>query len=81
MNRTIEAHAKMRQRNQLTVPQEAVEALRLKEGDRIVFDIDPQGRQATMRAVQESYSGLLNGVYGTPEQVASYIRGERAGWE
>lgn len=81
MRKAIEVQAVIRQRNQVTLPPEALVILGVSEGDRIVFDIDPDTKQAVIRPLRDSYSSALRGVYGSPEEVAAYIRGERAGWE
>ena len=76
-----EVQAIVRQRNQITLPHEAVAILGVQKGDRILLGLDSQTKQVVIRPLRNSYSESLRGVYGSPEEVAAYVRGERAGWE
>ena len=75
----IEAH--LRQKNQLTLPDLIAKRLGVEPGDRLIFAIDEQNpRQVQVRPLRRSYAGVLEGVYGTPEEVEAYLRDERASW-
>ena len=79
----VEAEAKLRPKNQVTLPEEIAKRLGVGPGDQLIFRIaDDDPRQVHVRPVRRSYAGILEGVYGkTPEEVEEYIRGERASWE
>ncbi len=81
MPRIVELEATLRQRNQLTLPAEATEELNARPGDRLVVHIDREANQVVLRPLRRSYRGTLRGAYGTPEQVAKYVAGERAAWD
>lgn len=69
----------MRSRNQITLPQEAVRALNLHEGDAVVIAIGEES--AVIRPLRSSYRQALAGIYGDPDEVAAYVSGERAAWD
>ena len=76
---TISATAKLRQRNQLTLPDPIVQAGGLEEGSIFVVELEPSDPDVVrLRRVRSSYAGALKGLY---EPVAEYLDGERAGWE
>ena len=77
--REIEVH--LRKKNQLTLPEPIAERLGVEPGDRLVFEADDEDpTRIRVRPLRRSYAGLLAGVYGTPEEMAAYLRDERAGW-
>lgn len=78
----LEVEVKVRPKNQLTIPEAIVKRLGIEPGDRLVFSVDEENpEQLRIRKLRRSYYGLLEGVYGkTPEEVAEYIRQERASW-
>lgn len=46
-----------------------------------VFEtVDEDPNQVGVRRQPRSYAGALAGVYGTAEEVAAYLRDERASW-
>lgn len=78
----IQAEGELREKNQLTLPKAIVQALNLRPGDRLVLrvqDDDGAGR-IVMYPLQASYAGALKGLYGTPEEVAAFIRAENEAW-
>ncbi len=76
-----EIEIKLRQKNQLTLPEEIAARLGVEPGDRLVFVADDEAPdRVQIRRVRRSYAGPLAGVYGTPEQAEAYVRGERASW-
>lgn len=80
-------HVTVRQRNQITLPPEAVEELGLRVGD--TGEVTVQGnaliirfrsRQAARAAVERAY-GALKGVWGTTyEEIQATIDRDRASW-
>jgi len=71
----------LRPKNQLTLPERIAERLGVRAGDRLLFELDEaEPDHLHVRLLHRSYAGALEGVYGTAEEVAAYIRGERAAW-
>ena len=79
---TVEAKIRMRAKSQITLPQEIVRMLDLRPGDDLVVRVD-RDRPETIevRPLGRSYAGAAAGVYGTPEEVRAYVRGERDAWD
>lgn len=71
----------LRPKNQLTLPAAVVKQLDIRPGDRVIVEVDSEhpGR-VQLRAVRRSYAGILEGMFGTPEEEAAYIREERESW-
>ncbi|HEY8869031.1 MAG TPA: hypothetical protein VIM30_06540 [Candidatus Limnocylindrales bacterium] len=81
LDRPIEAEARLRQKNQLTLPAAIVRALDAAPDDIIVFEADQdQPGVAHLHLVPRDFAGSLTGVYGTSEQVLAFVRGEREAW-
>lgn len=79
--RTIEAEARLRQKNQVTLPEAIVRALDAAVDDTIVFEADPaEPGVARLHLVPRDFAGSMTGVYGTSEDVLAFVRGERAAW-
>jgi bifunctional DNA-binding transcriptional regulator/antitoxin component of YhaV-PrlF toxin-antitoxin module len=79
---TVEHEVRLRQKNQLTLPEEIVRLLRLEPGDRLVVEVDEaQPDRMQLRPIRRSYAGILTGVYGTDEEALEYVRAERASWD
>jgi hypothetical protein len=75
----ISAIARLRQRNQLTLPDPIVQAGGIEEGAVFVVELEPSDPDVVkLRRVRSSYAGALKGLY---EPVDAYLEGERAGWE
>jgi len=71
--------ARLRGRNQLTLPDPVVRAAGLGKGDRFVVEVGADEPDTiVLRRIRPSYAGALHGVYGDPE---AYITGERRSWE
>ena len=72
----------LRPKNQLTLPERIAERLGVRAGDRLLFELDDaEPDRLHVRPLRRSYAGALAGVYGTTEEVAAYIHGERAAWD
>ena len=72
------AEARLRGRNQLTLPDSVVQAGSLVEGDRFVVEIDPrEPDMVRLHRIRRSYAGALPDVYGDP--VVALAK-ERQGW-
>lgn len=75
----IIATARLRSRNQLTLPDLIVQAAGLDEGATFVVELDPaEPDLVRLRRVRTSYAGALNGLY---EPTGEYLEGERSGWD
>ena len=75
----IVATARLRGRNQLTLPDAIVQAAGVEEGATFVVEVDPSDPDVVrFRRIRPSYAGSLRGLY---EPVADYLEGERTGWE
>ncbi len=73
------AEARLRGRNQLTLPEPVVEAGGLAEGDRFVVEIDPADPDTVrLHRIRASYAGALRDVYG---DAATALVEERQGWK
>ena len=73
----VSVEARVRARNQVTIPEPIVRALGLAEGARLLFRSD--GDRMEIVVLRDSYAGALHGVWGTDAQ--SWLAEERAGWE
>ena len=78
MTSLVRAPARLRSRNQLTLPNDIVEAAGIGEGDAFVVE-HQQGDPdvVVLRRVRSSYAGALAGMYAPTDE---YLEGERAGW-
>ena len=74
----VTAEAKMRARNQLTLPEPVVQAAGIVEGDRFVVEVEA-GDPDTVRLhrIRPSYAGSLRDAYGSP---TDYLDAERQSW-
>ncbi len=81
VDRPIEAEARLRHKNQLTVPDPIVRALEAKLDDVLVFETDPaEPGVARVRLLPRDFAGSLTGVFGTAAETLEYVPGERAAW-
>ena len=75
----IVATARLRARNQLTLPDPIVQAAGLDEGATFVVEVDSNDTDVLrLRRVRTSYAGALKGLY---EPTSEYLEGERSGWK
>lgn len=73
---TVEA--RLRARNQLTLPDAVVQAVGLTEGDRFIVDRDPSDPDVVrLRRIRDTYAGTLASVYG---DATAALAEERASW-
>ena len=81
IDRRIEAEARLRHKNQLTMPEPIVRALEAAPDDILVFETDPaEPGVARVRLLPRDFAGSLTGVCGTSEETLEYVRGERTAW-
>lgn len=75
----VVATARLRPRNQLTLPDPIVQAAGLEEGATFVVELDEADPDVVrLRRVRPSYAGALKGMY---EPTGEYLDGERSGWQ
>lgn len=75
---TIVATARLRSRNQITLPDPIVQAGGLEEGATFVVELAPDDPDVVrLRRVRASYAGAMKGMY---EPTDEFLAGERAGW-
>lgn len=80
-DRAIEAEARLRQKNQLTLPESIAEALDAHVDDVLVFETVPDAPgTAHVRLIPRRFAGALSGVYGTTDEVKAFLREEHAAW-
>ncbi len=81
LDRPIDAEARLRRKNQLTIPEPIARALDAVPDDVLVFETDPaEPGVARVRVLPRDFAGSLTGVFGTAEETLEYVRGERAAW-
>lgn len=79
--RPIEADARLRAKNQLTLPEPIADALGAEPNDVLVFEVDPARPDvALVHLVRAGFAGALTGTYGTTDDVKAFIREEHAAW-
>lgn len=82
LNRPIAAEARLRAKNQLTLPEPIVDAFQARPGDVLVFEADPrQPGVAQVYVVHSEFAGSMTGTYGTTDDVLAFIRDEHAAWD
>ncbi len=75
----ISATARLRDRNQLTIPDPIARAAGIEVGDSFVVEIEPSDPDVLrLRRVRDSYAGALVGLYGDS---GTYVESERRSWE
>ena len=79
MTATVSAQARLRARNQLTIPESVVVAAGIEEGETFVVEVE-SGEPDTLRLrrLRTSYAGVARGLYG---DTAQYLEVERRDWE
>jgi hypothetical protein len=78
--RTVE-RARLRQKNQLTLPEPIADLLDAEPNDVLSFEWDPtQPGAAIVRRLPRGFAGSMTGVYGTTADVKAFIREEHESW-
>ena len=81
LGQTIEVEARLRIKNQLTLPEAIARVLGAGPDDTIVFEANPaEPGVAHLHLVPREFAGSLTGVFGTAEETLDFVRGERAAW-
>lgn len=76
------AEARLRLKNQLTVPEPIIDELGVGPNDTLVFEADPERPgTATIRRLPDTFAGALTGIYGSADEIKAFVRQERAAWE
>lgn len=82
MDVVIEVEARLRSKNQITVPDQVVRLLEAELNDTLVFAIEPgKPGVAQVRVLPRTFAGTMTGTYGTTAAVTAYLREEHADWE
>jgi hypothetical protein len=78
-NTSVIVEARLRARNQITLPDPVVQAGGLAEGERFAVEIDPANPDTVrLHRIRTSYAGALRDVYGDP---AAALADARQRWE
>jgi bifunctional DNA-binding transcriptional regulator/antitoxin component of YhaV-PrlF toxin-antitoxin module len=79
INRVVTAQARIRSRNQLTLPEPVVQAAAIEAGDRFLVEVMPSDPDTVqLHRIRSSYAGALRDVYDDAEE---YVNAERSSWE
>lgn len=77
----VVADARLRAKNQITVPDEIVRALGAAPDDMLAFETVPsEPDTVVVRRLPRSFAGSLTGVYGTTEDVLAFLKEEHDSW-
>lgn len=78
MTTSVKAEARLRARNQLTLPEPVVQAAGIREGDRFIVEVVPGDPDSVrLHRIRPSYAGALRDVYG---DTTDYLGVERQSW-
>jgi hypothetical protein len=81
LDRPVEADARLRAKNQLTLPEAIVAALDARPDDVLVFEADPrEPGTARVHLVRHEFAGSMTGTYGTTDEVIAFLREEHSAW-
>jgi hypothetical protein len=81
IDRPIEAEARLRSKNQVTMPEPIVRALDAATDDTLLFETDPREPGVVhVRVLPHTFAGSLRGVFGTTDEVLEFLREEHASW-
>ena len=76
---SVNAEARLRAKSQLTIPEQVVDAIGLRQGDRFLVELSPDEPDTIrLHRIRDSYAGGLREVYGEP---TDYLTEERRSWE
>jgi hypothetical protein len=77
----IKAEARLRHKNQITLPEQIASLLQAKPNDVLVFEADASDPHAAcVRLLPRTYAGTMTGVYGTTDDVLKFLREEHESW-
>lgn len=80
-DRPVEIDARLRHKNQLTLPEPVARALDARVNDRLLFEIDPTDPGVVrLRVLPRDFAGSMTGVFGTTDETLAFVRGERDAW-
>ena len=81
LDRAVQVDARLRQKNQLTLPEPVAIALDARVDDRLLFEIDPADPGVVrLRVLPRDFAGSMTGVFGTTEETLAFVYGERDAW-
>lgn len=76
-----DGEARLRPKNQLTLPEPIADYLEAEPDDVLLFETDPtQPGAAIIRRLPRGFAGSMSGVYGTSREVKAFIREEHEAW-
>lgn len=74
----VSTSARLRARNQITIPEQIVEAAGIEEGESFMVEFEPDDPDVLrLRRVRASYAGALRGLY---TDTGAYLEKEREDW-
>ena len=77
----VQASARLRKKNQLTLPAPVANAIGARPNDLLVFEANPaEPNTVIVRRMPRSFAGAMPGVDGTTRDVIEFIRAEHATW-
>jgi hypothetical protein len=77
----VRAEARLRPKNQLTLPEPIAAVLEARPDDLLLFEEDPaEPGTARVRLLPRTFAGALTGVYGTTDEVKAFLREEHTAW-
>ncbi len=77
----LKIEARLRPKNQITLPEKIAARLGVEPGDRFVFMMeDGENDVVHLRRLRKSYAGIAAGVYGSSQDIAVYLEEERQAW-
>ena len=77
--KTISAEARLRARNQLTIPDLIAEASGIEPGETFVVELAPDEPETIrLHRLRTSYAGALRGLWG--DDAGKYLDEERGSW-
>lgn len=75
------AEARLRRKNQLTLPEPIADHLGARPRDVLIFEADSEDPDVVrVRLIPHSFAGALTGVFGSTDETAAFVRAEREAW-
>ena len=75
---SVTAETRLRERNQLTLPDAVAKAAGMTEGERFVVTFEPEHPDSVrLDRIRATYAGSMADAFGDPE---AYLREVREGW-